>query len=67
MTPGEVGRMLAALQRIEALLETLTSLTAASVDGEATMTEVPALPLRANPTLGWRRPPLRANGTQGHR
>lgn len=59
--------MLASLQRIEALLETLIGLTTAGADGEPPLVQVPAMPLRANPTLGWRRPPLRSNGVQGHR
>lgn len=55
--------MLASLQRIEALLETL--ITPMTGGGDGVRADVSPLPLRSSPTLGWRRPPLPTNGAHG--
>lgn len=65
MTPGEVGRMLASLQRIEALLETLIGLETNGSDAAVDTAQVGPLPLRANPTPAWRRPSPPGNGVRG--
>lgn len=58
MTPGEVLRMLASLERVEGLLETLIVAVSGRESGRNGQVQAPILrrPVRQAPSQEWRRP-----------